>query len=101
MTNACNLIKEHMPNPITQEHVIEICKLMDMNKDGLVDLNEFLESFRLVDHFNNNSMAGRDLGPSPSSQNHIAPGPSPITNSPQAGTSNNSNWKKCLRYNIR
>lgn len=80
MTNACNLIKEHMPNPITQEHVIEICKLMDMNKDGLVDLNEFLESFRLVDHFTADAA---------SSQNHLALSMSPTPNSPQAGTSNN------------
>lgn len=38
-----------MPNPITQEQLLDICKLMDMNKDGLVDLNEFLETFRMVD----------------------------------------------------
>lgn len=38
-----------MPSPITQEQLEEICKLMDLNKDGLVDLNEFLESFRMVD----------------------------------------------------
>lgn len=38
-----------MPNPITQEQLVDICKLMDMNKDGLVDLNEFLETFRMVD----------------------------------------------------
>lgn len=48
-SEACNLIKEHMPNPITQEQLVDICKLMDMNKDGLVDLNEFLETFRMVD----------------------------------------------------
>lgn len=38
-----------MPNPITQEQLVDICRLMDINKDGLVDLNEFLETFRLVD----------------------------------------------------
>lgn len=49
LSEACNLIKEHMPNPITQDQLVEICRLMDINKDGLVDLNEFLETFRLVD----------------------------------------------------
>ncbi|XP_023013266.2 retinal degeneration C isoform X1 [Leptinotarsa decemlineata] len=48
-SDACNLIKEHMPCPMTAEQLEEICKLMDLNKDGLVDLNEFLESFRMVD----------------------------------------------------
>lgn len=46
---ACNLIKEHIPCPISNDQLEEICKLMDLNKDGLVDLNEFLESFRMVD----------------------------------------------------
>lgn len=38
-----------MPNPISQDQLIDMCRLMDMNKDGLVDLNEFLETFRMVD----------------------------------------------------
>lgn len=56
-SDACNLIKEHMPNPITQDQLVDICKLMDINKDGLVDLNEFLETFRMVDP----EQAGRKL----------------------------------------
>lgn len=38
-----------MPNPMTQDQLVDICRLMDINKDGLVDLNEFLESFRLAE----------------------------------------------------
>lgn len=38
-----------MQSPITHDQLVEICRVMDMNKDGLVDLNEFLETFRLVD----------------------------------------------------
>lgn len=38
-----------MPNQMTQEQLVDICRLMDINKDGFVDLNEFLESFRLAE----------------------------------------------------
>lgn len=34
---------------MTQEQLVEICRMMDINKDGVVDLNEFLETFRMVD----------------------------------------------------
>ncbi|KAJ2950668.1 hypothetical protein O0L34_g8929 [Tuta absoluta] len=48
-SEACTLIGKYMPNPMTQEQLVDICRLMDINKDGLVDLNEFLESFRLAE----------------------------------------------------
>lgn len=48
-SEACQLIGKYMPNPMTQEQLVDICRLMDINKDGLVDLNEFLESFRLAE----------------------------------------------------
>ncbi|GBP41668.1 hypothetical protein EVAR_31986_1 [Eumeta japonica] len=55
-SEACQLIGKYMPNPMTQEQLVDICRLMDINKDGLVDLNEFLESFRLAEkslHYDN------------------------------------------------
>ncbi|XP_054267756.1 serine/threonine-protein phosphatase rdgC-like [Macrosteles quadrilineatus] len=45
--DACELLGEHLQHP--QDEALDICKSMDINKDGLVDLNEFLETFRLVD----------------------------------------------------
>lgn len=48
-SDACALLSQHMPDPIPQEHLLDICRSMDINKDGQVDLNEFLETFRLVD----------------------------------------------------
>lgn len=46
---ACELLQKHLPEHDTKEQLLDICKLMDINKDGLVDLNEFLETFRLCE----------------------------------------------------
>lgn len=46
---ACELLHKHLPEHDTKEQLMEMCKLMDINKDGLVDLNEFLETFRLCE----------------------------------------------------
>ncbi|KAG4066467.1 hypothetical protein HA402_007103 [Bradysia odoriphaga] len=51
---ACELLKRHLPEHDTKENLLEMCKLMDINKDGLVDLNEFLETFRLCEQAKGN-----------------------------------------------
>lgn len=51
---ACELLQKHLPEHNTKEQLMEICKLMDINKDGLVDLNEFLETFRLCEQAKSN-----------------------------------------------
>lgn len=48
-SDACGILSKHMPDPIPMEQLLDICRSMDINKDGQVDLNEFLETFRLVD----------------------------------------------------
>lgn len=45
---ACELLRQHFPYE-THEQLMEMCRMMDINKDGLVDLNEFLEAFRLCE----------------------------------------------------
>ncbi|XP_063223975.1 serine/threonine-protein phosphatase rdgC [Bacillus rossius redtenbacheri] len=47
--DACALLEQHLQNPFSKEQQLDICRSMDINKDGMVDLNEFLETFRLVD----------------------------------------------------
>ncbi|XP_039279499.1 LOW QUALITY PROTEIN: serine/threonine-protein phosphatase rdgC [Nilaparvata lugens] len=44
--DACCLLGEVLEHPA--EQAVDICRSMDINKDGLVDLNEFLETFRIV-----------------------------------------------------
>lgn len=52
---ACDLLQKHLPEHDTKEELLEMCKLMDINKDSLVDLNEFLETFRLCEQERGNS----------------------------------------------
>lgn len=59
---ACSLLGEHLEHPA--EQALDICKSMDINKDGLVDLNEFLETFRLVDMEKGNEKYSMDGGDS-------------------------------------
>lgn len=47
-SEACELLNQHFPHE-THEDLMEMCRMMDINKDGLVDLNEFLEAFRLCE----------------------------------------------------
>jgi len=52
---ACCLLGQHTASVIPREHVLAMARNMDLNKDGQIDFNEFLETFRIVDQF------GRDL----------------------------------------
>ena len=47
-SEACDLLSRHLTSPIPQQQMVEMARSMDMNKDGLIDLNEFLETFRIV-----------------------------------------------------
>ncbi|XP_053953254.1 serine/threonine-protein phosphatase rdgC isoform X2 [Anastrepha ludens] len=47
--DAVDLLRKYMPTAGTKKELMHMCEMMDINKDGFVDLNEFLEAFRLSD----------------------------------------------------
>uniref|UniRef100_A0A1B0G8C3 Serine/threonine-protein phosphatase with EF-hands n=1 Tax=Glossina morsitans morsitans TaxID=37546 RepID=A0A1B0G8C3_GLOMM len=52
-TAAIDLLEQHLPGLNQREHLLHMCRLMDLNNDGAVDLNEFLEAFRLAEQARN------------------------------------------------
>lgn len=58
-SDACDLLEKHLPGTNTREQLLDMCRMMDLNKDGLVDLNEFLEAFRLCEQAKNDQVAGK------------------------------------------
>ena len=46
---ACSLLSKHVGSDISKKSVQDMARSIDINKDGYIDFNEFLEAFRLVD----------------------------------------------------
>ena len=48
--DACALLSTHTGVSIPQDSIVDLARCIDINKDGFIDFNEFLEAFRMVDH---------------------------------------------------
>ena len=46
---ACTILSAHAQTPLSPEQINEMGKSIDRNGDGNIDINEFLEAFRIVD----------------------------------------------------
>lgn len=52
---SCRLLNEHTNANIPMDSIEDLARSIDMDKDGHIDFNEFLEAFRLVDHSSSNN----------------------------------------------
>lgn len=43
------LLSSHLKMEISDKAITDLAQSMDFNKDGSIDINEFMEAFRLVD----------------------------------------------------
>ena len=58
---SCRLLNKHTNSNIPLDSIEDLAKSIDMDKDGHIDFNEFLEAFRLVDNSNNSNHAKSTL----------------------------------------
>ena len=61
---ACGILTKHASISIPPSHITDIAHSLDLNKDGQIDFNEFLEAFRIVNM--GGDSGGRGDGSSPS-----------------------------------
>jgi len=71
---ACILLSRHTNSPISQEHITQMARNIDLNKDGRIDFNEFLEAFRIVDKFGKDLLSRRQSQDNPSETTEGSPG---------------------------
>lgn len=52
LNTACTVLNKFASTNLTQDEITQMGRNLDLNGDGKIDFNEFLEAFRLVDQGN-------------------------------------------------
>ena len=71
---ACGILVKHAGIDMDTAHIRDVAHSLDLNKDGQIDFNEFLEAFRLVDIGDEGLMRGDGMDAWSPSQSSSPPG---------------------------
>ena len=69
--DAVSLVSKHSGAMLDKTQIREMAQSIDINKDGSIDFNEFLEAFRIVDNVGREILRNRgpDASLTPKSMN--------------------------------
>ena len=48
-TDVCTYLGKHNGTKFDEKQITDLAASIDLNKNGVIDFNEFLEAFRIVD----------------------------------------------------
>lgn len=48
-TEVCVFLGNHNGSTFDEKQIMDLAKSIDLDKNGVIDFNEFLEAFRIVD----------------------------------------------------
>ena len=48
-TDVCTFLSKHNGTKFNNKQIMDLAASIDLNKNGVIDFNEFLEAFRIVD----------------------------------------------------
>ena len=46
---VCGFLSKHSPLKWDEKQIMDLANSIDLDKNGVIDFNEFLEAFRIVD----------------------------------------------------
>jgi serine/threonine-protein phosphatase with EF-hands len=48
-TDVCSFLGKHNSSKFDEKQIMDLANSIDLDKNGVIDFNEFLEAFRMVD----------------------------------------------------